>query len=84
MNFAISYNGEEVMVDVTSWESTIDNRIEFYVVFAGQQETFINFVKRRNQTDITEESSSADLTDDIKAAIKNRLIYFTQHPNPNT
>lgn len=81
MNFAISHNGNEVTIDVTWWESAMDNRIEFYVVFAGQQETFINFVKRKNHTDLIEESSSADLPSDIKAAIKNRLMYFTEHPN---
>ena len=79
MRFPVSYNGEEVMVDVTSWKSTIDNRIEFYAVLTNQQETFVNFVKRTDQSSITEVSSSADLTADIKAAIKNKLIYFTQH-----
>ncbi|TKK66661.1 hypothetical protein FC093_16630 [Ilyomonas limi] len=81
MKFSINYKGKEVMIDVTSWKSTINNRIEFYVVFADQQETFINFVKRTGQTDITEVSSSADLTAAIKAVIKDKLIYFTQYPN---
>lgn len=80
MRFPISYNGEEVMVDVTSWESAIDNRIEFYAVLARQQETFVNFVKRTDQSIIAEVSSSADLSADIKTAIKNKLIHLTKHP----
>jgi hypothetical protein len=80
MEFPINYKGQDVVVDVASWQSTIDNRIEFYVVFVEQQETFINFVKRTDQLVITEVSSSADLTEDIKAVIKDQLLYFIQHP----
>ena len=81
MRFAIHYKGKEVMIDVTSWESTINNRIEFYAVFADQQETFVNFVKRTDKSVITEVSSSADLTSDIKSTIKEKLLYISQHHN---
>jgi hypothetical protein len=81
MRFSINYNEKEVMIDVTSWESAINNRIEFYAVFADQQETFINFVKRTDQLIITEVSSSADLTPDIKSIIKEKLLYISQHHN---
>jgi len=69
------------MVDVTAWESTMDNRIEYYAVFANQQETFVNFEKRTGQSLITEVSSSKDLTTDIKAVIKDKLVYYLQHIN---
>ncbi len=78
MKFAININGQESMIDVSRWESTVDNRIEFYAVFADHQETFINFVKRTDQLVIAEVSSSADLTQDHKKAIKERLLYFIQ------
>jgi hypothetical protein len=81
MRFTINYKDKEVVVDVTLWESAMNDRIEFYVVFADQQETFVNFVKRKDQPLLTEESSSADLTRDIKAVIKERLIHFTHYPS---
>ncbi len=79
MQFTINYKGKEVEVNITSWESTMNNRVEFYAVFVGQQETFVNYVKRTDQLIITEEAASADLTEDIKAIIKDKLIHFAQH-----
>jgi hypothetical protein len=81
MQFAVHYKGKDVVIDIITWESTINNRVEFYAVFADQKETFVNFVKRTGQPFITEVSSSADLTADIKAMIKDRLVYHLQHPN---
>lgn len=78
MRFAIDYNGEQVMIDVASWESSIDSRIEFYAVFADRQETFVNFVKRTDQPNITEVSSSADLTANIKAVIMDKIVCCIQ------
>jgi len=81
MQFAIYNNGKEVMIDVTEWDSTMNNRIEYYAVFTDQQETFVNFVKRTGQSFITEVSSSSDLTADIKAVIKEKLVHYLQHTN---
>lgn len=78
MRFAIDYNGKETIIDIALWESTINNRIEYYAVFANQQETFINFVKCAGQSTITEVSSSADLNADTKAIIKEKLICCLQ------
>jgi len=69
------------MIDVTEWDSTMNNRIEFYAVFADRQETFVNFVKYSGQSLITEVSSSKDLTAAIKAVIKEKLVYYLQHTN---
>ena len=76
MTFSINYKEKEVIIDVTSWESTINNRIEFYAVFANQQETFVNFVKRTGESAITEVAASADLSENVKAIIKDKLIYL--------
>ena len=81
MQFTIYNKGKEVMVDVTAWESTMNNRIEYYAVFTDQQETFVNFVKHTGQSLITEVSSSTDLTADIKAIIKEKLVHFLQYTN---
>jgi len=81
MQFAIYNKGKEVMIDVTEWESTMDNRIEFYAVFADQQETFVNFVKRTGQPLLTEVSSSTDMTADMKTVIKEKLVYYLQQTN---
>jgi len=81
MQFAIHYKGKDVTIDISMWESAINNRIEYYAVFTDQQETFVNFVKRTGQSLITEESSSADLTTDIKAVIKEKLLYYLQPSN---
>jgi len=81
MRFAIQYKGKERIIDIIRWESTINNRIEYYAVFAEQQETFVNFVKRTGQPLITEVSSSSDLTTDIKAIIKEKLVDYLEHPN---
>jgi hypothetical protein len=81
MQFTIYNNGTEVMIDVTEWDSTMNNRIEFYAVFADRQETFVNFVKYSGQSLITEVSSSKDLTAAIKAVIKEKLVYYLQHTN---
>jgi hypothetical protein len=83
MQIAIYNKGKEVMVDVTAWESTMNNRIEYYAVFTGQQETFVNFVKHSGQSLITEESSSKDLTADIKDLIKEKLVTFYNIPINN-
>jgi pyruvate/2-oxoglutarate/acetoin dehydrogenase E1 component len=79
MQFSIQYKGKEVIIDIITWESTMNGRVEFYAVFTEQQETFVNFVKRTGQSIITEVASSADLTTDIKALIKERLIDYLQH-----
>ena len=81
MRFAIQYKGKERIIDIIRWESTINNRIEYYAVFDGQQETFVNFVKRTGQPLITEVSSSSDLTADIKAVIKEKLVDYLEHSN---
>jgi len=81
MQFVIYSKGKEVIIDVTEWDSTMNNRIEYYAVFANQQETFVNFVKRTGQSLITEVSSSSDLTADMKAVIKEKLVYYLQHTN---
>jgi hypothetical protein len=81
MQFAIQYKGKEIVIDIITWESAINGRIEFYAVFTDQQETFVNFVKRTGQPFITEESSSTDLTADIKAVIKEKLVNYLQHQN---
>jgi len=79
MQFVIHYRGREMMIDIIKWESTMDSRIEFYAVFKEQKETFVNFVKRTGQASITEVSSSADLPTDVKAVIKEKLLYYLQH-----
>ena len=79
MRFSVHHNGKEVMIDLTSWESDIDNRIEYYAVLADHEETFVNFVKRTDQSNITEVSSSADLTHEIKSIIKKGLTNYIQH-----
>ena len=81
MQFAIHYKGKDVTIDISMWESAINNRIEYYAVFDGQQETFVNFVKRTGQPLITEVSSSSDLTADIKAVIKEKLVDYLEHSN---
>jgi len=81
MQFAIYYKGQEVVIDIIMWESNMNNRVEFYAVFANQQETFVNFVKHAGQPILTEESSSTDLTPDIKAVIKEKLVNYLQHSN---
>ena len=81
MQFTIYDKGKEVKIDIVAWESSMNNRIEYYAVFADQQETFVNFVKHTGQSLITEEASSADLTADIKAVIKEKLVYCLQGAN---
>jgi hypothetical protein len=79
MQFAIPYKGKEMLIDIITWESTMNGRVEFYAVFAEQEETFVNFVKCSGQPLITEVSSSADLPTDIKAVIKEHLIFYLQN-----
>jgi len=81
MQFTIYDKGKEVKIDIVAWESSMNNRIEYYAVFADQQETFVNFVKHTGQSLLTEESSSEDLTAAIKAVIKEKLVYYLQHTN---
>ncbi len=79
MQFAVPYNGKEMIIDIITWESAMNNRVEYYAVFAEQEETFVNFVRCSGQPLITEVSSSADLPTEIKAVIKDHLIYCLQH-----
>ena len=79
MRFSVHYNGQDALIDVTSWESDIDSRIEYYAVLADHEETFINFTKRTDQFIITEVSSSADLTKEIKSIIKKGLMDYIRN-----
>lgn len=68
----VELDGNEYISEVVSLKNTASNHLEYYIKINGDPACFVNFELIDNSF-LQEQSSSPDLTEEFKEAVKNAL-----------
>ena len=80
MLLTLNLESLSILIDIQCWKSELNNRVEFFIVFADNEEIFLNLFKPQNQDFLYEHSASNGFPEDIKTIVIHRITTLPEFP----
>lgn len=80
MLLTLNVESLNILIEIECWKNETNKRIEFYIIYAENEEIFLNVYKRENEDCLYEHSASEGLPENIKDIIKHRLTTLPGFP----